>query len=215
MLGLEALIRGRRSSEIALVRCEPPTRIAPNVPLARACIHPLPLAIHDPVLLRVPPSSACRHRSRLPDTRRANAHGGGIASGWRSRHTYHSSVHRARLLLATIALASTLGACGFIGGTVVEDGPPVPAGQLGPVFPGEAGSPAFECRGVPLDQCRGFASQDQPNVVRVIVTCTTACTPEQGQVRIDVLLPDGSTRSIGEGAYESAEGQAPAKPTTS
>jgi hypothetical protein len=214
MLGLAALVRSRRSPGIALVGGEPPTRIAPNEPLARACIDPLPLAIHDPALLCVPPSAACRHRSRPPDTRRAHAHGGGIASGWRSRHTYHPSVHRARLLLATIALASTLGACGFIGGTVVQDGPPVPAGQLGPVFPGEGGAPAFECRGVPLEQCRGFASQDQPNVVRVIVTCTAACTPEQGQVRIDVLLPDGSTRSIGEGAYESAQGQAPMEPTT-
>jgi hypothetical protein len=137
-------------------------------------------------------------------TRRANVYGGGIASGWRSVPTYHASVHGARVLLATIALASTLGACGLVGGTVVQDGPPVPAGPLGPVFPGEGGAPAVECRGVPVEQCRGFVSQDQQNVVRVIVTCTAVCTPEQGEVRIDVLLPDGSTRSMGQGSYASA-----------
>jgi hypothetical protein len=113
-------------------------------------------------------------------------------------------VHGARVLLATIALASTLGACGFLGGTAVQERPPVPAGPRGPVFPGEGGAPAVECRGVPVEQCRGFVSQDQQNVVRVIVTCTTACTPVQGDVRIDVLLPDGSTRSMGEGSYASA-----------
>jgi hypothetical protein len=131
-------------------------------------------------------------------------HGGGVASGWRSVPTYHPSVRRARVLLVTIALASTLGACGFLGGTVVQDGPPVPAGPLGPVLPPEGGGPAIECRGVPVEQCRGFVSQDQQNVVRVIVTCTAACTPEQGEVRIDVLLPDGSTRSMGRGSYASA-----------
>lgn len=131
-------------------------------------------------------------------------HGAGIASGWRSVPTYHGFVRGARVLLVTIALASTLGACGFLGGTVVQDGPPVPAGPLGPVFPPEGTAPAFECRGVPVERCRGFVSQDQQNVVRVIVTCTAACTPEQGEVRIDVLLPDGSTRSMGQGSYASA-----------
>ena len=149
-------------------------------------------------------SCTCRHRSRASDTGRANVYGAGIASGWRSLPTYHAFVHGARVLLATIALASTLGACGLVGGTVMQDGPPVPAGPLGPVFPGEGGAPAVECRGVPFEQCRGFVSQDQQNVVRVIVTCTAVCTPEQGEVRIDVLLPDGSTRSMGQGSYASA-----------
>lgn len=134
----------------------------------------------------------------------ANAHGVRLARGWRSQPDYHAFVHAARALLATIVVLATLAACGFMGGALVDDPRPVPAGPLGPVLPGQGGAPAVECRGVPLDQCRSFVSQDQQNVVRVIVTCTAACTPTQGEVRIDVLLPDGSTRQAGQGSYATA-----------
>lgn len=160
-------------------------------------------------------SCACGHRSRPPDTRRAHVCRAGIASGSRSHHPYHSFVHAARALLATIALMTIFGACGFMTGTIGQDGPPVPAGPLGPVFPGEGGAPAVECRGVPVERCRGFVSLDQQDVVRVIVTCTAACTPEQGEVRIDVLLPDGSTRSAGQGSYASAPARAAPVPDPS
>ena len=108
-----------------------------------------------------------------------------------------------RVLLATIALLSLSG-CGFFGGAVVQDGPPVPAGPLGPVLPGQDGGPPVECRGVPMEQCQSFGSGAQPGVVRVIVTCTGVCTPVNGEVRIDTLHPDGTTRSMGQGSYSAA-----------
>jgi hypothetical protein len=129
---------------------------------------------------------------------------GRLASGWRSQPTYHASVHAARVLLATITLASTLSACGFFGGAVVQDGPPVPAGPLGPVLPGQEGGPPVECRGVPLQECQSFGFGAEPNLLRVIVTCTSVCTPLEGDVRIDALQPDGTTRSMGQGSYSGA-----------
>ena len=116
-----------------------------------------------------------------------------------------------RVLIVTIALASTVGACGFIGGTVVQDGPPVPAGPLGPVVPGRDGGPPVECRGIPMAQCQDFGCCAEAGVVRVIVTCTGVCTPLKGEVRIDAVQPNGTTRSMGQGAYESAAAE-PAPP---
>jgi hypothetical protein len=110
-------------------------------------------------------------------------------------------------LLLPVAVA----ACGLV--PVGGDRAPVPAGPLGPVFPGEGGAPAVECRGVPVDQCRSFVSLDERNVVRVIVTCTAACTPQQGEVRIDVVRPDGLVEPRGQGSYASAPAAAPPAPT--
>ena len=109
----------------------------------------------------------------------------------------------ARVLLATIALLS-LSACGFFGGTVVQDGPPVPAGPLGPVLPGQDGGPPIECRGVPMQQCQSFGFGAEPGAVRVIVTCIGVCTPNNGEVQFDTLHADGTTRSMGQGSYSSA-----------
>ena len=135
-------------------------------------------------------------------------HGPRVASCWRSRPTYHASVHTARVLLATIALLS-LSACGFLGGTVVQDRPPVPAGPLGPVLPGQGGSPPVECRGVPMQPCQDFGSGAEAGAVRVIVTCIGVCTPVNGEVRIDTLQPDGTTRSMGQGSYSGAAAEPP------
>jgi hypothetical protein len=103
-----------------------------------------------------------------------------------------------------IALSSTSVACGFLGGTVVEEGPPVPAGPLGPVLPGQDGNPPVECRGVPMGPCRDFGFGADPTVVRVIVSCIRVCTPVNGEVRIDGVQPDGTTRSMGQGSYSGA-----------
>jgi hypothetical protein len=46
-----------------------------------------------------------------------------------------------------------------------------------------------------------------PGVVRTIVTCTSICIPIKGDVRIDVLHPDGTVSSTGEGGYASEDGQ--------
>ena len=113
-------------------------------------------------------------------------------------------MHALRALLATITLAWTVGACGFLGGTVVQDGPPVPAGPLGPVLPGQDGGPPVECRGVPMGPCGDFGFGAEGGVVRVIVTCTRVCTPANGEVRIDAVQPDGTTRSMGQGSYSGA-----------
>ena len=106
-----------------------------------------------------------------------------------------------RLVLAAVALL-ILGGCGLV---PVQNGPRVPPGPLGPIVRAEGGGPPIECRGVPLDQCRGFASSGEADVVRYIVTCTSACTPDKGDVRIDILGTNGTTRSAGSGSYSTAE----------
>jgi hypothetical protein len=117
---------------------------------------------------------------------------------------YHAVVHVARLRLVTLVATATLAGCGVFGGTVVEDQRPVPAGPLGPVLPPQGGVPAVECRGVPMEMCRGFGDVGDPTVVRVIVTCTSVCTPAKGDVRIDVVFASGAVASRGQGGYESA-----------
>jgi hypothetical protein len=108
--------------------------------------------------------------------------------------------------LASVAFAMAVGltGCGLTR-TVVNGDPPVPAGPLGPIVPGQGGGPPVECRGVPIEQCQGYGGMGEPNVVRVIVTCMTVCTPAKGDVRIDVLRPDGRTESMGQGSYAGAE----------
>lgn len=107
-------------------------------------------------------------------------------------------------------MASAVAACVFV---PVGDRPPVAAGPLGPVVPGEGGSPPVECRGVPLEQCKGFANTGEADVARYIVTCTSTCTPVKGDVRIDILGTNGVVRSAGDGSYASGEAApAPAAP---
>jgi len=109
---------------------------------------------------------------------------------------------RRPLIGSVIAIA--VAACALV---PVGDRPPVAAGPLGPVVPGEGGSPPIECRAVPLEQCKGFANMGEADVVRYIVTCTSVCTPLKGDVRIDILGTNGLVRSAGEGSYESAEAE--------
>lgn len=112
----------------------------------------------------------------------------------------------ARRLHASIGLAILLGLGGCdLTRTVVNADPPVPAGPLGPILPGQPGGQPVECRGVPIEQCQGFGSVGDVNVVRVIVTCVSRCTPANGDVRIDVLRPNGTTESMGQGTYMGAE----------
>jgi hypothetical protein len=114
--------------------------------------------------------------------------------------------HLSRVVLAAGSLAMAVGliGCGLTR-TVVNGDPPVPAGPLGPVVPAQPGGQPIECRGVPIEQCQGFGGVGDPNVVRVIVTCMTVCTPTKGDVRIDVLRPNGTTESMGQGSYAGAE----------
>jgi hypothetical protein len=111
--------------------------------------------------------------------------------------------------MAVMTLGLLVAACGIL--PVTGDGT-VPAGPLGPIAPGHAGGPPIECRGVPLDQCRqSVADPGRPDIVRIIVTCTTTCTPAQGEYRIDALRADGRIESLGGGGYASAPA-APAFP---
>lgn len=112
-------------------------------------------------------------------------------------------------LLGIAGLVSALAACGL---TPVANRPAVPAGPLGPVIPGQGGSPPVECRGVPIEQCMSFVNAGEGDVVRYIITCTAVCTPEQGDVRIDILGSNGIVRSAGDGSYASAPAEAPAPP---
>jgi hypothetical protein len=112
-----------------------------------------------------------------------------------------------RLVLAAVTLLA-MGGCRLV---PVQNGPPVPPGPLGPIVQAEGGGPPIECRGVPLEHCRGFGNSDDRDVVRYIITCTTVCTTEKGDVRIDILGRNGETRSNGNGSYASG-GPAPAAP---
>jgi hypothetical protein len=105
-------------------------------------------------------------------------------------------------LLPFVVVASVLGACALV---PVQDRAPVPPGPLGPIVQAEGGGPAIECRGVPLEQCRGFGATGDPDVVRYIVTCTSVCTPQKGDVRVDIVGSNGATRSAGSGAYSSGD----------
>jgi len=128
---------------------------------------------------------------------------------------YHRLVHRVRRTIAArlglVVLAVALAGCGLTG--TVSGKPPVPAGPLGPVVPGQDGGPPVECRGVPIEPCQGFGNVSEPNVVRVIVTCLTTCTLANGDIRIDVLRPNGMTESKGEGGYAGAAAAPPPEMT--
>lgn len=62
-----------------------------------------------------------------------------------------------------------------------------------------------------MEMCRSFGDVGDPTVVRVIVTCTSVCTPAKGDVRIDVVFSSGAVAARGQGSYESA-GAAPEPP---
>ena len=111
---------------------------------------------------------------------------------------------RSVVLAAIVVLFALIGAgCALI---PTQDSAPVPPGPLGPIVPAVGGGPPIECRGVPLEQCRSFGNSGDADTVRYIITCTTVCTPEKGDVRIDILGSDGTTRSNGNGAYASGGG---------
>jgi hypothetical protein len=61
---------------------------------------------------------------------------------------------------------------------------------------------------VPREQCASFGQPGgDPDVVRYIVTCTSVCTPEKGDVRIDIFASNGTTRSAGSGSYSSGQAE--------
>jgi len=104
--------------------------------------------------------------------------------------------------LATI-LATILAGCGVLFAQQQPQQVPIPPGPLAPILRAPSGAPV-ECRGVPQEQCFSFVDGQDPGVVRTIVTCTSSCTAIQGDVRIDVLRPDGTVSSAGAGSYASA-----------
>ncbi len=117
-----------------------------------------------------------------------------------------------RIVLASV-MALALAGCGISSVVVDDGGPPIAPGPLGPIVQPEGGGPPVECRGVPLEDCKGFGNMDGAgDVVRYIVTCTSACTPQKGDVRIDALRSNGTTEPLGQGSWEGAEA-APAIPT--
>ena len=111
-----------------------------------------------------------------------------------------------RRLLAIAGIAFAVAACGL---TPVANRPPVPPGPLGPIIPGQGGAPPVECRGVPREQCMSMVNLAEADVVRYIITCTSVCTPDQGDVRIDILGSNRTIRSAGDGSYVSAPAAAP------
>jgi hypothetical protein len=125
--------------------------------------------------------------------------------------------HGPAITVATLAVLAaqslSLTGCGLMR-TTGDGQAPVPAGPLGPVLQGQGGGAPVECRGVPIEQCQSFGNAGEPNVVRWIITCVTVCTPLKGDVRVDVLRPNGATESMGQGSYATA-GAAPLPDTPS
>ena len=110
-------------------------------------------------------------------------------------------MNRAGRLGAVTAAALLVGACGSAPVEVA-----VPAGPLAPIVPVAAGEPPVECRGVPMPRCLDFGLDPGPDpdvdgVVRFIVTCTSTCTPDSGDVRIDQLGVDGVISPVARGGY--------------
>ncbi len=107
-------------------------------------------------------------------------------------------------VLGLAGVIATLAGCGMLSAPQPQRAPIQP-GPLAPIVRAPGGA-LVECRGVPQEQCLSFASDGQEaGVVRLIVTCTSTCTPIKGDVRIDVLHPDGTVSSAGDGGYASAE----------
>jgi hypothetical protein len=114
-----------------------------------------------------------------------------------------------RARLAPVLVALILGGCGMI---TVGNGDRVAPEQVGPVFARPEGDgPPIECRGLDREQCLipGAIEDTVPGfgfdvIDRVIVSCVGRCSPDNGEYRIDIVV-DGSTQSIGGGAYGSSE----------
>jgi hypothetical protein len=112
-------------------------------------------------------------------------------------------VRRALAIAALIAVALLAAGCGIVDREVGQ--PPIAPGPLGPIFPAPDGGPPIECRGVPKDECIGFTSRGETNIVRFIVVCTSVCTPAKGDVGMYALRPSGAVDGIGQGSYSGAE----------
>jgi len=109
----------------------------------------------------------------------------------------------ARGLGLTGIMAGLLAGCGMLFAPQQPQQAPIPPGPLAPILRAPSGA-LVECRGVPHEQCFSFIDGQDPGVVRTIVTCTSSCTAIEGDVRIDVLHPDGTVASAGAGSYASA-----------
>jgi hypothetical protein len=109
-------------------------------------------------------------------------------------------VRRSLAIAAWIALALLVAGCGIVDREVVGQ-PPIAPGPLGPIFPAPDGGPPIECRGVPKDECIGFTSRGETNIVRFIVVCMSVCSPEKGDVAMYALRPSGAVDGIGQGSY--------------
>lgn len=118
----------------------------------------------------------------------------------------------ARAGLALIGVAAAvfaLASCGLTSPNMAASRQPVPAGPLGPVFPGAGGDPPIECRGLARERCAalgaiedGTAGIRLEDIRRVIVSCEGApCTANGGAFRIDVVLKSSEVREIGRGGY--------------
>jgi hypothetical protein len=109
-------------------------------------------------------------------------------------------------IVVASVMALVVAGCGLSSVVVDDGGPPVPPGRLGPIVQPDGGGPPVECRGVPLEDCKGFGNMDGAgDVVRYIVTCTSVCTPQKGDVRIDALRSNGRTEQLGQGSWAGAE----------
>ena len=116
-------------------------------------------------------------------------------------------------LVAALGLITLIAGCGIGLGIPPARGGAVDPNQREPIIASPNGGPPIECRGIPRERCEvpGTLTEDIDaqlgNVVRVIVSCTSArCDERNGEFRVDLLLAgSASTQEHSGGAYGSTE----------
>ena len=85
--------------------------------------------------------------------------------------------------------------CGI--GPCVPSFKPLDPEQSGEMIAPRAGGVAVECRGVELQRCRsgadGLPEVNAEEAERIIVSCVGRCTPQGGELRMDVVVHDEAT----------------------
>src|SRR3712207_2416802 len=108
---------------------------------------------------------------------------------------------------ATLIAIALSGCIGFGGCTVSF--PPLAIERTGQLLEDARGGPPVECRGLAIDYCdAGFhvvrqarLPFDAAAVERVVVSCVGTCSPRGGEMRIDVVLDDGTSQLYSNSGY--------------
>ena len=113
--------------------------------------------------------------------------------------------------LLAVASSTLLAGCFVLLNGQGAERNPIDPQPAGPIIQ-RAGGPPTECRGVPEQHCLENTAHFEDDalgvpraeVERFVVSCIGACNAREGEFRIDIVLVDGSTRSVGGGGYATA-----------